>query len=689
MSLAVGFPSFSIKYLGGVVMLKRAVQLTSLICVMMLSLLIFQYTSLVQQRLPLGTTNQFDLNLAETTIAKDQLVSDLNRLTDQYNAIVVKTSVDPENYDNKKDILYFGTAIPAFHGLLIEHNAIKWFESALTGELLSTADIGTRSLSGTYAFNAGKDFQEALKHWAQQHQIRILFVQEPSLLTIVYAYLFQNGIGNALLASLLLLVTTIITWIFQHAKARSIRLLGGVKAGKIHVEDTTTILSFIFVGFLLGLFISLGYVGVVKDIRQIPFVLNPLLLCLMLFLIVVGIITALLSLTASPKAAHIAKRQIPLKRFFVMGKLSQVLVMILSLIVIPTIITSLLITNQLSKEYALWDKMHNIVRLSMFDLDSLEQESTLPEVEAFFSKMQEANNLSLSLVINKAIFLESHQMGGYDHIIITDRAWIDLLEIGVETEGKGGKLIAKNDKDLPDELASFLEGQIPLWTKHNDVYPAQGLTFYEYKGMKFLALPPNVGLAGETVQAENPLVILIDGHLTDIVKTKGFLISLASSGNIVFFDEDHLQAALANSVMKSSITSINGIADVALETAQRFKQQYVYYIVAGLLIFVTMLLTAVLNGRLWAGTNGKRIFTLHTFGYPYTSIIGPVLKRQLFIIILTTIVGSVIGYFIHYVQLSVLLPSALIVGCFYLIGSTISFKNSAKQAFYRTSHRYN
>ncbi|TKI50120.1 hypothetical protein [Lysinibacillus tabacifolii] len=670
-------------------MLKRAVQLTSLICVMMLSLLIFQYTSLVQQRLPLGTTNQFDLNLAETTIARDQLISDLNRLTDQYNAIVVKTSVDPENYDNKKDIIYFGTAKPAFHGLLIEQNAIKWFESSLTGELLSTADIGTRSLSGTYAFNAGKDFQEALKHWAQQHQIRILFVQEPSLLTVVYAFLFQNGTGNAVLASLLLLVTTISTWIFQHAKARSIRLLGGVKTRKIHVEDTTTILSYIFVGFLLGLFISLGYVGVVKDIRQIPFVLNPLLLCLILFLIGVAIITALLSLIASPKAAHIAKRQIPLKRFSIMGKLSHVLVIILSLIVIPTIITSILITNQLSKDYALWDKMHNIVRLSMSDLDSLEQESTLPEVEAFFSKMQKANNVSLSYVIDKAIFLEPSEMSGYDHIIMTDRAWIDLLEIGVETEGKGGKLIAKNVKDLPDELASFLEGQIPLWTKHNDVYPAQGLTFYEYVGTKFLALPPNVGLAGETVQAENPLVILIDGQLTDIVKTKGFLISLASSGNIVFFDENHLQAALANSVMKPSITSINGIADVALETAQRFKQQYVYYIVSGILIVVTMLLTAILNGRLWAGTNGKRIFTLHTFGYPYTSIIRPALKRQLMTIILTTIIGSIIGYFIHYMQLSVILSSALLVGILYWLGSYISFQNSAKQAFYRTSHRHN
>lgn len=367
-------------------MLKRAIQLTSMICVIMLSLLIFQYTSLVQQRLPLGTTNQFDLNLAETTIAKDKLVSDLNRLTDQYKAIVVKTSVDPENYDNKKDIIYFGTAKPAFHGLLIAHKEIKWFDSTLTGELLSAAEIGTRSLSGTYAFNGGKEFQEALKEWAQQHQIRILFVQEPSILTIVYAYLFQNGIGNAVLASLLLLVTTIITWIFQHAKARSIRLLGGVKAGKIHVEDTTTIVSFIFVGFLLGLFISLGYVGVVKDIRQIPLVFNRLILCLLLFLIVVGIITVLLSLIAGPKAAHIAKRQIPLKRFSIMGKLSHVLVMILSLIVIPTIITSLLITNQLSKEYSLWDKMQNVVRLSIIDLDSLEQEAVLPDVEDFFLK---------------------------------------------------------------------------------------------------------------------------------------------------------------------------------------------------------------------------------------------------------------------------------------------------------------
>lgn len=534
MSLAVGFPSFSINDLGGVVMLKRAVQLTSLICVMMLSLLIFQYTSLVQQRLPLGTTNQFDLNLAETTIAKDKLISDLNRLTDQYNAIVVKTSVDPENYDNKKDIIYFGTAKPAFHGLLIEQKEIKWFDSTLTGELLSAAEIGTRSLSGTYAFNGGKEFQDALKQWAQQHQIRILFVQEPSILTIVYAYLFQNGIGNAVLASFLLLVTTIITWIFQHAKARSIRLLGGVKAGKIHVEDTTTIVSFIFVGFLLGLFISLGYVGVIKDIRQIPLVFNRLILCLLLFLLGMGIIIALLSLIASPKAAHIAKRQIPLKRFSIMGKLSHVLVMFLSLIVIPTIITSLLITNQLSKDYALWDKMQNVVRLSMIDLDSLEQETTLPDVEAFFSKMQAANNVSLSLVIDKAIFLEPHRMGGYDHIIMTDRAWIDLLEIGMETEGKGGKLIEKNVKDLPSELSSFLEGQIPLWTKQNNVYPAQGLTFYEYVGTKFLALPPNVGLAGETVQAENPLVILLDGQLTDIVKTKGFLLSLASSGNIVF-----------------------------------------------------------------------------------------------------------------------------------------------------------
>lgn len=57
--------------------------------------------------------------------------------------------------------------------------------------------------------------------------------------------------------------------------------------------------------------------------------------------------------------------------------------------------------------------------------------------------MQKANKVSLSYVIDKAIFLEPSEMSGYDHIIMTDRAWIDLLEIGVETEGKGGNSLQK------------------------------------------------------------------------------------------------------------------------------------------------------------------------------------------------------------------------------------------------------
>lgn len=46
--------------------------------------------------------------------------------------------------------------------------------------------------------------------------------------------------------------------------------------------------------------------------------------------------------------------------------------------------------------------------------------------------MEKNNNLSLSLVIDKSIELNKEEYGGYDHIIITDRSWINSFNIGIE-----------------------------------------------------------------------------------------------------------------------------------------------------------------------------------------------------------------------------------------------------------------
>lgn len=673
-------------YFGGDYVLKRSIKLSSFLCAVIISLLVFQYISLSQQRVPLGTTNQFDLNISESNISKEELISDLNKITNHNNGVLVKTAVDSEDYENKKDIIWFGSKEPESEGLVIDNKSIHWFDSSLKGDMISASNIGVRPLSGTYSVNGGQIFHDELNKWAANNNVRISWIDNPPVLKHIYAYLFLNGVGNAVLASFLLLLTTITTWFVSHAKSRAIRMLGGVQVSKIHIEDIQKITSMILKGFLIGLFFVLGYVGVAKGVEQIQLVVWNTTIILFIVLLIISCIIALFSIVASPKPEHIAKRKIPLKRFNLLGMINRVAIIILAFIVIPTTVNSAIITHKLSNEHALWEKMQTLVRLSFNDLDSLETETMIPKVESFFKDMYDDNNLQLSIVVNKAIGLSQETMGGYDHIIVTDHAWVDLLGISVNVQGKSGKLVEKEIESLQTALSDFLNGQLPIWTKSKEVQP-RGLKFYEYVGTKFLALPPNVGMGGETIQAKNPLVILVENPV-EIFKVKGFLLNAASSGNVVFPNEEDLQLALSESPIKPYVASIDSIADVALEMAQKFKQESMYYMAACILILVAMFFAGILSGKLWASTNRKRIFTLHTSGRSYVSIVKPPLRKELFTVVITAIVGSILAYMIHHMQFSILIPVALSIVLLYWLGSLLAYKIYTRKTFYQASHRY-
>ena len=106
----------------------------------------------------------------------------------------------------------------------------------------------------------------------------------------------------------------------------------------------------------------------------------------------------------------------------------------------------------------LWENMQSNVSLSFGDLDSLETEKMRQHVEKFFKTMEKNNNLSLSLVIDKSIELNKEEYGGYDHIIITDRSWINSFNIGIEKNGKGGKLTKNRVKCVRQTVTRFSNG---------------------------------------------------------------------------------------------------------------------------------------------------------------------------------------------------------------------------------------
>lgn len=65
---------------------KHGIRLISFILALFSFIMIFQNIMNDQQQLPLGTTEQLVLNIAETGTTKEQLISELDNITNKHNA---------------------------------------------------------------------------------------------------------------------------------------------------------------------------------------------------------------------------------------------------------------------------------------------------------------------------------------------------------------------------------------------------------------------------------------------------------------------------------------------------------------------------------------------------------------------------------------------------------------------------
>ena len=125
---------------------KHGIRLISFILALFSFIMIFQNLMNDQQQLPLGTTEQLVLNIAETGTTKEQLISELDNITNKHNATLVKVVIPSDEYKNKKDIIYFGDEKPKSSDIIIDNDNIKWLDSSLEGKLISSKDIGNRPL---------------------------------------------------------------------------------------------------------------------------------------------------------------------------------------------------------------------------------------------------------------------------------------------------------------------------------------------------------------------------------------------------------------------------------------------------------------------------------------------------------------------------------------------------------------
>ncbi|MFT3943901.1 MAG: hypothetical protein QM705_08765 [Ancrocorticia sp.] len=659
--------------------------MVSIVLAVTLSFFVMRLIEVAQQRTPFETVQSFDIEVSESSTSKPALIGELSQIVDQYDVTLIKSTADPDDYQSRKNIFWFGTNPPYSENPSTDNGIVNWFDSSLEGELLPASSLGDQPLSGTYYASQSPAFAEALRNWAQKSGIAIFTKESPSGGEVTFVLTTSTGIGNVTVSVVLLLIASLIVWFVVQARSRSLRLLAGFSSLQIHLQDCSQLLTNIVISLLTGFVGVAIYVEVSRGSQNTLLFLHELVTPLVITLLFLILVIFGLSVITRPTIATIAKRQIPLLAFHVVGRAVRFTAVALSLFVLPGALVYSLGSSSAAREQGVWQAFRGTVRVStnidVFGMDV----GLLSKFDTFLKDAKQQDSLMLSYVVDAGIKMGREKLGDFDHLIITDTAFLEQVEVPAGGSSSQGSMKPVLLEDLAFPMRTFIEAQFAVITASGEPLP-RGMELYVYDGPGLPGAGPGAGLGGKTVVAKHALVAVVSDPV-DTFDLQGFLIPTLSSGNLFFRNGEVTRSLLAQSGIASYITSIDHISDLALDSAQALAREARLYTLAAGLVLIAIIVASMQGAHLWAGTNERRIFTLHSSGEPYRNIYRSQLRTEFTLLAVACVVGASLSFLFKNNDIQITVASIVIVAALYSISTLMAHQMAAQQAFSRAIHR--
>lgn len=562
---------------------------------------------------PLETGQSFVVSVARSEVAKADLVRGLDGVADSTGAVLAKLVAGPANPSGQRDVVWFGSTPPS------TSDPIEWFDPAFSGRLVASSELGERPLDGFYAMTDCAGCSAALRRWADASGVTLESQQTRSVRALVLGFVTSSGAGFALLSVVVLLVSVVMTWFLTRARSRSLRLLGGVAPWRVHSWDIWFLARMILVWSVLGWVVSCAVVSAERGVERLGVFAawSASILAVIDLAVVAGCVAV--SYLARPTVTALAAREPPLMVFRRMGGLVRFVAVLVAAAVLPFTVHFAQTATSAQVEAGRWVDARGAVKVTMSSVvDTASRDQYLPGLTAFVEQVDQAGISALSFTLDQALGMRPEELGPFDHVIITDPSFVALMQIGVDRGGPHGGLTPLRDADIPTALRQTLAGQLEVSTKAGTSDPG-GVAYFTYTGDETFPAIGSTLTGGATVQAKHPLVIVAEHPLTTFT-TEGFTLSMMVNGNLIFTDADLLRTLLHDNELTALVTSIDNVADTTLDAAQSYAQQAQLGVVATVLAVLALVVALVQAAQIWAGTNQRRIFTLHSSGRSYWSI---------------------------------------------------------------------
>lgn len=658
-------------------MIRRCLSFTSALVMLLFLLTGWQVVQGIQYSYPAHSTVGFSLNTAGQTVSKQNLADTLERIANErQNNIYKVTSRAQDGTETNRDLLVFGNP-DAITGLPVSDGNISWASPNVTGQVITSENLGETPLSGDYVLANNPELIQELEEELPLLGVSISVGDHRNPLFRSVVSVMQSGTSTVFFALAIVLTLLLTGYFTLKMPGRNIRYLGGIPQHQIHREDLLALLPSLLWGTLIGLLTGcLGLLSLTNGATL--FTLLPWgMASIVIYGAVFTIIAVAISLVCKPNLTAIRERQESYRTVSTVLAVLGVLAMLAAAYAAPNVLALSKVTyksfTQSEQLKMLEDAYALNINSSYFD-----QPESAAQLETVLTDIDQRGDLLLSLALSTAFEGVTENSGGaYQDIILVNPSYLDTIGIDQDTD-----LVALSPDSAQVQSLTYWYNQFEFFLKDPSTYDSAYSFYTPADGVNMIGLGTNSHYGGEVIDSENVVVMVIEEPVR-YLGTQGTLMPWMTTGNVFFASPEETHPLFEEAPFYTeAVYSSDRMVDNSLVKAQGFWLETTSYVVAGALLIFSLAVLTLFRVLIWARAQRENIFVLHSAGKTYRDITLPHLKPHLAYGVAAITLGSLVSAILApYATFADSAQSLLLLLGLYLIILLLSYRYLAGREF--------
>lgn len=578
----------------------------------------------------LGASASIYVDFAESALPEDAAVATLRSWDARAGLGLVKESADLGGDLRGKVFIALreSTTLP---------ETVSWYGDEPTARVVGPQAMAHALPSGTYLVTGrAEGLAEFLDDLRRQG---VTVSRTDATLGHDLSALYRQGsLAIAVATGFVLLLTLVLYWLAARSRGRALRVLGGTSVLRIQLADIT---RFLFLITATGALITGGAVVVIGGWKGWAYAwlyasrlgaLGALVL-----LLVLGAAAVLSAISApSPKLiAHRKPATLGVRRAAVGMKLVTFGFVLLA---IGPAFSAVLTANSTARELGQWNRLADQVRVAFKGVSEQDFQRLMPPFGALVREAEVEGSVALSyLITDDPQFSHGSQwtggLGRWSGFALVNQRWLDLMR----QDGEAAPLTEVPRTEVPPGFLTAFIPQLDIW-KRAPGSSADLLTGFRYLTPGERALPLT-GPGGDLRFRRDTLIIVVPGAWQTF--NDSFLVSVASSGNVLFTGLEQTQARIDRHRVGREVKVQHAAADGILR-AQFAAYEVWLGVISVIGLAVALVVAAAISAYIAALLAARNDFARRLAGHPWWQVLSGRLGPETAIGALVTIVALLI-----------------------------------------------